>query len=149
MTADTGTAEPDVARYNAYVEAVDVTEIEIARVLGERRAKGRPAESHFDLATAFQRAGDDVIYRYELRCTIVDDAPVELGHVETVVLVHTRAVGDAPDDVVDRFAATSGTTIAYPFLREVLASTAQRLGFPGVLLPLVKTTGPAPEPGDA
>ena len=132
----------DAAVYNAYVAAVDVIEVEVARVLGERHAKGRPAESHFALGSAFMRDGDAVVYRYELKCTIVDDEAVELGHVDTVVLVHTQATVDVPDDVLQQFAGTSATMVAYPFLREVLASTAQRLGFPGVFLPLIKS-GPA------
>ena len=46
------------------------------------------------------------------------------------------------------FAGTSGTLLVHPYLREVVQSTADRLGHPGLILPVAKAMPAMATTGD-
>lgn len=136
MSATTDASPLAAEQYNAFVTGLTLGQVEFVRVNGERLLPGRGTESRFELAGGYQRDGGTVHYRYDLSAELLDEANGVLGRVEVSAVL--TAIGDVLDDrIVERFGATSGAMIVHPFLREAVASTASRVGFPGVLLPLM------------
>jgi hypothetical protein len=89
-------------------------------------------------------ADDAIQYRYDIATTFLDDAGNALGNASASVLLVTANVPATDVACIEHFGATSGALMVHPYLREVTASTAQRIGFPGVLLPMIKH-----QPGEA
>lgn len=131
-------AEPDSVTYNSFVAALQLIGIEPVKVLGERMASGIASQTRFELAVGYMLSDDAIQYRYDLTAHFLDGSGIALGSASASILL---VVSNAPTtDVacIEHFGATSGALMVHPYLREVIASTAQRLGFPGVLLPMIK-----------
>lgn len=67
----------------------------------------------------------------------MDDAGNVLGNVSASVLLIADGVSAYGPVCFERFGATSGALMVHPYLRETIASMAQRIGFPGILLPMM------------
>lgn len=93
--------------------------------------------TRFNLDAGYQVEGNSIHYRFDATGQLTDEANADHGSVNAsvVVTVTTPTVPDAA--CIERFGNHSATFLAHPYLREALASTAQRLGFPGVLLPIL------------
>jgi|ERR1022692_65420 hypothetical protein len=130
--------EPDAATYNAFVEGLELTEIELVKVDGERVAAGVATQTRFDLTAGYLQDGTAICYRYDVIAHLTNDPGTELGHAAVTVVLTTRSTAVAEAACIERFGGTSGALIVHPYLREAIASIAQRLGFPGVLLPMIK-----------
>jgi hypothetical protein len=128
----------DSADYNAFVADLELASIELVKVQCERIEAGAPAETKFDLSADYMQNGTDIHYRYELAAYFMDERGAFLGDACASLLLTARAsiVGDPM--YIERFGGTLGALIAQPYLREAIASTAQRIGFPGILLPMIK-----------
>jgi len=148
------TFEPDAATYNAFIAGLELVDIELVKVGGERVATGVATQTRFDLAASYLQDEATIRYRYDATARLMNEADTDLGHAAVSVMVTTRIAAAAEAICVERFGGTSGALMAHPYLREAIASTAQRLGFPGVLLPMIKyqpdaPTSPAVEIPDA
>jgi hypothetical protein len=136
---DTSTRPADLepATYNAFVGGLELAGIELVRVHGERAEAGAAAQTRFDMSAGYMRDGGVIHYRYDLTAHFTDDRGTALGSAAASVLItaHTAAADTAS---IEQFGGTSGALMAHPYLREAIASTALRIGFPGVLLPLIK-----------
>lgn len=135
----------DPAVYNAYVAQVRLDNVEVVRLLGERLADG-PVEGdpEIEITAQYQRrgSGEVVVYRYDATCRLPGTDGTEVGRVHALVHVHTVSGEPGPDWVVERFGRTSGAFVAHPYVREAIGTTAHRVGFPGVVLPMIKALPP-------
>jgi hypothetical protein len=129
----------DPAMYNSFVEGLELASVEIVKLHAERTNVGKAGETAFDLTASYMQDGVAVHYRYDLTAYLTDDDGNSLGNVAASVLVATRAADAADPACIEQFGATSGVLIAHPYLREAVASSAQRIGFPGVLPPMIKS----------
>lgn len=128
----------DVATYNAFVGSLQLAGIELVKIHGERTAPGTATQTRFDLAAGYMQDSGSLQYRYDVAAHFLDEAGAPLGNASASVLLVARDVIATDVACIEHFGATSGALMAHPYLREVIASTAQRIGFPGVLLPTIK-----------
>lgn len=137
---DTSTRSADLepATYNAFVDGLELAGIELVRVHGERAEAGAAAQTRFDMSAGYMRDGGVIHYRYDLTAHFTDDRGTALGSAAASVLITARAAAAEDAASIEQFGGTSGALMAHPYLREAIASTALRIGFPGVLLPLIK-----------
>ena len=136
-TAATSAVEPDAGTYNAFVAGLDLARIELIKISGERMAASAAAQIRFDLTAGYSQDENGINYRYNAAAYITDDDGIELGHASASIVITFRTAASAEAICIERFGGTSGAFMAHPYLREAIASTAQRLGFPGVLLPMI------------
>jgi hypothetical protein len=138
-------AEPDSSAYNSFVAALQLMGIEPVKVHGERMASGVALQTRFDLGVGYMLGDGSIQYRYDLAAHFLDDAGIALGNASVSVLLIASNAPTTDVSCIEHFGATSGALMVHPYLREVIASTAQRIGFPGVLLPMIKhqPKGPA------
>lgn len=134
----TATSDLDPATYNAFVDALELSDVEIVKLHAERTSEGTVARTEFDLGASYMQDGEAIRYRYDLAAYLSDDEGAVLGHVTASAVVVTRTTGALDAVCIERFGATSGALIAHPYLREAIGSSAQRIGFPGVLLPAIR-----------
>jgi hypothetical protein len=137
-TASANAQEPDAATYNAFVGSLELAEIELVKVSGERVAAGAATQTRFDLTAGYLQDGMLLHYRYEAIAHLINDAEADLGHVVASIVLTVRTATAAGAACIERFGATSGALMVHPYLRETIASIAQRLDFSGVLLPMIK-----------
>lgn len=130
--------EPDISAYNSFVATLHLTGIELIKVHGERMASGAASQTRFDLTVGYMYNDDEIQYRYDLVAHFLDDAGTALGNASASVLLVASSAPTTDAACIEHFGATSGALMVHPYLREVIASTAQRIGFPGVLLPMIK-----------
>jgi hypothetical protein len=132
------TSDPDPAAYNAFLEGLELADVEIVKLHAERTNGGAAGKTKFDFTASYRQDGAVVHYRYDVTAYVTGDEGTSLGNAAASVLVITRIAGAADPAFIERFGATSGALIAHPYLREAIASSALRIGFPGVLLPIIK-----------
>lgn len=137
VAGEQATNEPDPAAYNAFLGSANLVGINVVAISGERRASGDAPMTEVDLHAAFQCEEPYIHYRFDVVANLTDEDGTDFGSVNASVIV-TLSVPELPSrECVEMFGATSATMMAHPYLREVVASTAQRLGFPNVLLPMI------------
>jgi hypothetical protein len=90
------------------------------------------------MTAGYMQDGAVIHYRYDLTAHFTDDHGTALGSAAASVLITARATTAADTASIEQFGGTSGALVAHPYLREAIASTTLRIGFPGVLLPLIK-----------
>jgi preprotein translocase subunit SecB len=116
--------------------------IETVRIHGERLAGGASPSTEYRLEENYALLPEDdrVAFRLDVVADLRgDDETVTVAQVEVsiVVLYDIDGVSDEDRAALELFGASNVTVSAYPFLREAVAATALRLGFPGVNLPLL------------
>lgn len=124
--------------YNAFVAALDLASIELVKIHGERNGNGAASQIRFDLAASYLRDAAVIHFRYDVATYFIDENGADLGNAVASVQVTARTTMDVSEAIIEQFGGTSGALMAHPYLRESIASTAQRIGFPGVLLPMIK-----------
>lgn len=135
----------DAERFNAFVEAATLTAVDVVAVSGERRAAGEAPLARFDLSAGYQLEGRTIHYRFDGVARLSDSDDVDYGEVGASVIVTVTVTVDPDPACVEMFGAMTTAMTAHPYLREALASTALRLGFPGVLLPFLVRPGEGAE----
>lgn len=130
--------ELEPATYKAFVADLELAGIELVKIHGERTAVGVAAQTRFDLTATYMQDNCFIHYRYEMIAHFVDDDNAVLGNVMASLQIVVRFGVIPSESCIEQFGATSGSLMAHPYLREAVASTAQRIGFPGVLLPMTK-----------
>ena len=131
--------EPTPELYNAFVAGLALEEIQLVRVSGERRIAGEPSELGFGFGGGFAVEADRLQIRYDVTAQLLGDEAAVLSEVQaSVVVVLAMAEAGSPE-CFNRFAGSSGALMAHPYLREVVQSTAARLGHPGVVVPMATT----------
>ncbi len=145
-----GTSLPDVVdldsgAYNAFVAGLELAGIELVKIHGERTAAGIATQTRFDLTATYMLGQGIINYRYEAIAHFVDEHDTVLGNAVASVQIIVRSDTAANESCILQFGGTSGTLMAHPYLREAISSTAQRINFPGVLLPMIKHQSAAPD----
>lgn len=85
----------------------------------------------------------------EAKFEATDDQHQVLADVEgTWVAVYGLADQTLPDDAIDSFAEVNGIYHAWPYIREVVASCAARLGLAGIVLPIWRLPDEFPLKGE-
>lgn len=146
MTADAAesgrTSMPSVDDgYREFVAGLELQRIDTLAVRAERLTHGEMDESAVALDSSFavDAAQSAVFYKYDVNVTVSGQDDARLGEVEvTVVLVFRAASLDVPVELVERFGATAAYMMGYPYLREAVSTLAARVGFPGLMLPVVR-----------
>ncbi|MCW2608438.1 MAG: hypothetical protein JWO60_3131 [Frankiales bacterium] len=134
----TAAAEPDPQRYNTWLEGLSLSVIEVVAVQAERRRSGPAPATQYQLGAGWSVEENWLFWRYDVTAHLTDDDGTDYGDVQASVLLRGQHRGDDTDPAcMERFGATSGTIMAHPYLREVIATTALRLGFVGVMLPMI------------
>jgi len=145
MTPSAEANELDPAAYNSFVTDLDLASAEIVKVHGERTATGVAMQIKFDLAASYLRDEATIHYRYDLTAHFTDDHETALGNAAASFQLIVRTSAEASAACIEQFGGTSGALMAHPYLREAIASTAQRIGFPGVLLPMITRQAVEPD----
>lgn len=132
--------------YNAYLRALDLKSLRLCRM--EARLGAPPPD----------QASFGIEYRAKAEMEGVDYAPracfvarIMDGETECVVIeaeycARFAAPGPPPDGFDEVFFAMNLSRMAYPFFREVVATTTARMDLPMLVVPL-NIFGPAPRPG--
>jgi hypothetical protein len=128
----------DSATYNAFVADLELAGIDLVKIHGERTAAGVATQTRFDLMAIYMQDEGVIHYRYEVAAHFVDGHDIVLGNATASIQITVRTDHAASQASIEQFGGTSGALMAHPYLREAIASTAQRIGFPGVLLPVIK-----------
>lgn len=139
---------PDVEQYRVFVEGLELAGVEVVRVFGERRLAGHAPQTRYSLGAGWQAERGSVVWRYDVGAHLTDEADADFGGVEASVIVSARTDSSVDPACAEQFGGTSGAFIAHPYLREAIASTALRLGFVGVLLPMLKDLNEVPADRD-
>ena len=137
-TPSPGTAELNSATYNTFVTGFELAGIELVKIHGERITAGVATQTRFDLTASYMRDEAVIYYRYETTAHFVDDHDTVLGNATASIQITIHADVTVDEACIEQFGGTSGALMAHPYLREAIASTAQRIGFQGVLLPAIK-----------
>jgi hypothetical protein len=140
-----GSTGLNVDAYNAFITALQLAGIELVKIQGERTSPGGSTQSQFNLSAGFMQDGEAIHYRYDVTVQFLDDTGNAVGNASASVLLVATGVSDFDTTCFERFGATSGALMAHPYLREAIAATAQRIGFPGVLLPMMTYKPDDPE----
>lgn len=127
----------DPATYNAFIADLRLIGIELVKIQGERTSSGTSLQNRFNLSAGYMIDADKINFRYEVAAHLMDDAGSVLGNVSASVLLTADGVSAYAPVCFERFGATSGALMVHPYLREAIASTAQRIGFPGIMLPMM------------
>lgn len=130
--------------YNAWLSGVTLGAIEVVRVHAERRRGGVAPQTEYGLGVGWTSEGGRIFWRYDVTAHLTDDASTDFGEVQVSVVLsveHERA--DVDPDCVELFGTTSGALMTHPYLREAVATSALRVGFPGVMMPMMTTLDPA------
>lgn len=124
--------------YNTFVADLDLAGIDLIKIHGERTSPGTPSQIRFDLAASYMPDGTAINYRYEVEAHVLDEHDKALGNVAVTIQVTVRTTAEVDKACIEQFGGTSGAFMAHPYLREAVASAGQRIGFPGLLLPMIK-----------
>lgn len=133
--ADETGLDPDT--YNAFIAALRLTGIELVKIQGERTGPGTSTQNRFGLSAGYMLSDQKIHYRYDVTVHFMDDTGEVRGSASVSVLLVASGVSAFSAECFERFGATSGALMVHPYLREAIASTAQRIGFPGILLPMM------------
>lgn len=138
--AEASVPEASVEQYNAWLAGVKLGAIEVVRLHAERRLGGIAPQTAYEMGVGWANEGDKIFWRYDVTAHLTDDAGADFGDVQvSVVLTAAHEQSDVDAACVERFGSTSGVFMTHPYLREAVATTALRLGFPGVTLPMMTT----------
>jgi hypothetical protein len=143
-TADESGLDPDT--YNAFIAALQLTGIELVKIQGERTSPGASSQNRFGLSAGYMLDGEKIHYRYDVTAHFLDDTGKVLGNASASVLLVASGACTFSAACFDRFGATSGALMVHPYLREAISSTSQRIGFPGILLPMMTYQPDTPDP---
>lgn len=128
----------DAKTYNTFVASITLDAINVVSIEAERQTAGEATLTRFELVAGYQIENSAIHYRFESTGHLTDETGADYGHVRAAVVVTLALMAPAPPiDCVERFGSQSALMMAHPYLREALATTALRLGFNGVLLPLL------------
>lgn len=131
--------DPDPVEYNAFVEQANLAQIEVVRIIAERVSAGESRETNFETRIGFIVDEGTLHWRYDCVATIVDGEGMTLGVVEAAVVVTTEYPDEPPSpEVMVMFGNNPAALMAHPYLRETIATAAQRIGLPNVLLPMIR-----------
>src|ERR1700678_1268492 len=119
--------ELDSTTYNAFIADLEVAGIELVKVHAERTAAGIATQTRFDLAATYMQGESVIYYRYEAIAHFVDEYETVLGNVAASIQLIVRSDVTVNEASIVQFGATSGTLMAHPYLREAVASMAQRI----------------------
>lgn len=137
--------EPSPEAYNTFIAGLTLAAVDIVKITAERRRSGHAPATKYALAAGWHAENAMILWRYDITAQLTDEEHTDFGTVETSVVIAAQCTGDVDPACAERFGGTSGAFIAHPYLREAIASTAQRLGFGGVLLPMLKDATAAAE----
>lgn len=131
--------EPPVELYNEFIAGFELLGIDTVRVAGERRMSGQAPQTHYSLGAGFDVNDDATVrFRYDVLAQLTDEeGKADYGSVEASVILSGRSTIHPDSRCLVRFGRTSGAFMTHPYLRELIATTAIRLGFTGVAMPLI------------
>ena len=130
--------ELDLTAYNDFVAGLEMVGVDLAKVHAERTAPGAATQHRFDLAAGYTLDDAVIYYRYDVTAQFTDDQGSILGNAASSIVITARASTVPDASLIEQFGGTSGMMIAHPYLREAISSMAQRVSFPGALLPMIK-----------
>ncbi|GAA0696359.1 hypothetical protein GCM10009536_31060 [Streptomyces thermocarboxydus] len=108
----------------------------------ERLAAETSAGAELRLELGLAPNPESIFYRLKAQATLKSKEGKDVGRVEvSVVTRYDITEGGVPDDgTLLEFADREATVVAYPYVREGIQSLAARIGFAGVLIPMLGPT---------
>jgi hypothetical protein len=139
-TAAAEVASIDSATFNELVAQARLHTVQQVRVFAERYDAGPSPVTNYAVSSSYGVADeqDRVAYRFDVEAMLLgEDEQSQVGRVEGsfVVIYDIAGARSAAPAMLELFGATSVPLVVHPFLREAVANTAARLGFPGVFMP--------------
>lgn len=141
-------AAPKPEAYNAFVGGIEIEEIQLVHVSGERKVPGEPTNIGYSLGGGFHMEGERLQLKYDVTASVLGADSVVLSEVKASVVVVLKMATPGTPECYNLFAGTSGALMVHPYLREVVQSTADRLGHPGLILPVAKAMPAMATTGD-
>lgn len=135
-------AAPETEAYNAFVSGIEIEEIQLVHVSGERKVAGEPANVGYSLGGGFHVEGERLQLKYDVTASVLGTGSDVLSEIRASVVVVLKLATPGTPECYNLFAGTSGTLMVHPYLREIVQSTAARLGHQGLILPMVKAMPP-------
>jgi hypothetical protein len=127
----------DAEAYNRFVQSASLSGITVVALNGERRASGDATQTRFHVEAGFKTEGDFILYRFDGVGRLTDQQETDYGEVSASVIVAVKVTEIPEPTFIEQFGATSAVMMAHPYLRETLASTALKMGFRGISLPMI------------
>lgn len=134
----------------------ELADVVTHRVHAQRNLPGVPVATRIALNSQVGRGdGSSIIYRFTLRCEMVDqESPADaavIAEVETTIAT-AFAISDGPpiDDSIDQevleaFGNSIALRLAFPYLRESVQSLAGTLRIQGVVLGVLRAEHELPQ----
>jgi len=138
-------------QYQLFVDSLELNTIETVEFGGARFRPGFAPQTKFSVETGYVLESGTIYFRFNVRAQLLEeegrqesdeDTTDPLGELGvTLLLIFQFAEPNAEPDPehIERFGSEQATTMAFPYLREAIQVIAQRLNFPGVVLPMIQT----------
>lgn len=129
-------------RLNSLVDAMKVVHIEVVSFSGQRVRPGPAPNSTFQVTIGAGMRDERLVYRFDVAATLNGKDGKEVGKVDVAL----AATFEMPPEfepqawLIERLGGTA-VHIAFPHLRENIQSLAARLGYLGVLMPVLVVEG--------
>lgn len=131
--------ECSVEEYNQFVGQVEIAGIDTVVLHAERHRAGTSPVTQFSTGAGWLHEGPHAAYRFDVQAVPLGDDEQPVATIKVSLVVNLDHVPeDSSPQVLERFGANAVTMMAFPFLREAVATMAQRLNLPGVILPMIQ-----------
>jgi len=125
--------------YNAFIHGSQLLGIDTTNLHADRLRPGAAPTTSYELESNFSVVDKSLFLRFECTATLKGDDGEPVAHVRVAMVLAFSFVGPEPSvAVVQRFTENVGLMMITPNLREAIHSTALRLGYTGVTLPIMK-----------
>lgn len=128
-------------RYLAFVAGVEVQWIEVVLLHAEKRSVNASNDFEVQIGGGNALAEDHFLSRFEAKASVTDADGDDAAQLQVALIIKFSSETVPDEELVERFSRSTGVMMATPYLRENLASLAQRTNVEGVLLPLVRLQG--------
>jgi preprotein translocase subunit SecB len=132
-----------VDQYNAVVRRLRLRHLEVTRLSAQKLAPGPSPETNYQISSTYVQDVENSVlyYRFEVGAQLLgrSDDDVVATVEGTVVAVYEVRDGtdEIPPDICEAYGTMSVPFVVHPYLRELVSSTAARLGFFGVTMPTI------------
>jgi CO dehydrogenase/acetyl-CoA synthase delta subunit len=137
--------------YHTFVEKLELATVQYWAMHCERLKVGEAPKTTYALGVKLAIEGQRAYYRVDAYATPldVDDQPVAQIENSVIVAFDLPKSDPPPEWALARFGSQNAVMMAYPFIREAVASMALRLGLPGIIMPMaIAPHGPEETPDE-
>lgn len=132
-----------VEQYNALVRRLKLRNLEVTKLTAQKLAPGPSPETNYQISSTYVQDLENSVlfYRFDVGAQLLgrSDDDVVATVEGTVVAVYEVRDGaeEIPPALCEAYGTMSVPFVVHPYLRELVSSTAARLGFLGVTMPTI------------